>query len=323
MRSTVKLLLVLLLALSVADARVPRRRHTSVVTPVTADPAATAAISTPDTAPVTAAEPDTPAAAPDPTAVAPPTTQELPATATAAPDAIPEVLAAAAEPTPDLATTTTTPTPTTTAAADALPASAPSDIPAAEAAEAEVPDPTAATATAADEGRFSSECLYDLVCMALQSVFKHEMKMWLLLRVCVPDTRYLSSSTSGHAMLKQANSISHHDVRRSRLTSMSTVAYNTRLCMHPTGPPKLYLYAWCGVSVDQLTAPPNDNNDFVAVIDATPTSKDFGKVINVASTPYVATQPHHCNVDITGKVRSGAWGVANCRHNKHGRARVV
>lgn len=40
---------------------------------------------------------------------------------------------------------------------------------------------------------------------------------------------------------------------------------------------------------------------------ATRGSANFGKIINVASTPFALTEAHHCNVDASGKViRCGA-----------------
>ena len=49
---------------------------------------------------------------------------------------------------------------------------------------------------------------------------------------------------------------------------------------------------------------------------ATPDSPNLGKVLNVESTPYSGTQPHHCGIDNTRKVRADVHvhGCVACMH---------
>jgi hypothetical protein len=75
----------------------------------------------------------------------------------------------------------------------------------------------------------------------------------------------------------------HHDLSTTPVSCMRTVCvlaciwqghqhpsqgHPPAACVTPSGP-KLYLYAWCGVSQDQLdpNTKPDDNADFIATID--------------------------------------------------------
>jgi hypothetical protein len=44
-------------------------------------------------------------------------------------------------------------------------------------------------------------------------------------------------------------------------------------------------------------------NDFVAVIDATPSSATFGTILKVADVPWCGAEPHHAGISADGKVR--------------------
>lgn len=47
-------------------------------------------------------------------------------------------------------------------------------------------------------------------------------------------------------------------------------------------------------------------NDFVAVIDATPTSPTFGKITKVVDAPWCGVEAHHCGISADGKVTQHA-----------------
>lgn len=74
--------------------------------------------------------------------------------------------------------------------------------------------------------------------------------------------------------------------------------------------PSIFLYVWSGVD-----NPSSRCKDAVIVVDFTPDSETFGRVVNVATTPFHGSEPHHVglvangSVLATGGIQVRVWGL--------------
>lgn len=72
--------------------------------------------------------------------------------------------------------------------------------------------------------------------------------------------------------------------------------------------PSIFLYVWSGVD-----NPGSECRDAVVVVDATPESETFGRVINVATTPFHGSEPHHVGLVANATVLATGGIQVHCR----------